>query len=307
MVPTLLGDSLVVFTVMHSVPGDVVLQMLGESARFNAQDVERLRHQLGLDRPLYEQYLTWIAGLVRGDLGLSLWTGQAVDREIMRRLPITVELGLLSMAIGVTTGVCFGVAAAARQDTWVDHLVRLVSIAGLAVPNFLVGTLLVMLPAIYFGYFGSMRFVPFTEDPGQHLLQLLLPAIALSLRLSAGTMRMARSALLEVLRQDYVRTAMAKGLTERMMLFRHALKNSMIPVITLIGDQASLIVGGTVILESIFGLPGVGRLVLESITQRDLTMVQGVVMFFAVVVVVLNLLVDLSYGWFDPRIRYGSR
>lgn len=304
MVPTLLGVSVVVFTVMHLLPGDVVIQILGESARFEAADIERLRAELGLDRPLYEQYLTWMAGVIQGDLGRSLWTGQPVTQEILRRLPITVELGALSLGLAVVTGITLGIISAARQDTWLDHTTRFVSILGLAVPNFVVGTLLVLLPAIYLGYFGPMRFIPITENPLENLTQMAFPAVALALRLSASTMRLSRSAMLEVLRQDYIRTARAKGLREQLVLWRHALKNAMIPVITLVGDQASLIIGGSVILESIFGLPGVGRLVVESIAQRDLTMVQGVIMCFAVFVVFVNLLVDVSYGWFDPRIRY---
>lgn len=304
MVPTLLGISVFIFLVMHLMPGDVVLQMLAESASFDPANVEALRRQLGLDRPLIEQYFSWVVGLVQLDLGTSLWTGQPVTQEILSRLPITLELGLLSIALGVLTGMGFGVISAVRQDTLLDYSVRLVSIMGIAVPNFVVGTLLVLLPAIWFGYFGQLRFVPITENVGDNLMQFLFPAAALALRLSASSMRMMRSTMLEVIRQDYIRTARAKGLRELTVIARHALKNAMIPVVTIIGDQAILAVGGSVIIESIFGLPGVGRLLVEAITRRDLTVVQGVVMFFALFVLLTNLVVDLSYAWFDPRIRY---
>lgn len=305
MIPTLVGVSLVIFVIMHLMPGDVVLQMLAESSSFDPKDEARLRHQLGIDRPLTVQYLDWLWGLARLDLGTSLWTGQPVAQEIWRRLPVTLELGLLSLGMGTLIGVLFGVLSALKQDSWVDYGTRLVSILWLSVPNFVVGTLLVVLPAVYFGYFGPMRFTPIHQNPLANLSQLIFPAVALSLRMSASTMRMSRSTMLEVFKQDYIRTARAKGLREHLVVRRHAIKNGMIPVVTIIGDQASTVVGGSVVMEAIFGLPGVGRLVLESIAQRDLTMVQGVVMFFAAVVVVMNLLVDISYGWFDPRIRYG--
>lgn len=306
MVPTLIGVSLVVFSVMHMLPGDIVLQMLQEVPNYSQENVDLIRARLGLDQPAHIQYLTWMSGVIRGDLGTSLWTGQSVTAEVLARLPVSLELGLMTILVGTVAGVFFGVLSAIRRDSWIDYLVRIISIAGLSIPGFLIATLLVVFPAVYFGYMAPIRYVPIWEDPVRNLQQFLLPSFALGLTSSASIMRISRSTMLEVMRQDYVRTAWAKGLNERNVIIRHALKNAMIPVVTLIGDRIALVVGGSVIIESIFALPGVGRMVQESLVQRDLVAVQGVVMFFAVIVLVVNLVVDVSYAWFDPRIRFGS-
>ncbi len=304
MVPSLLGVSIVVFLLTHMLPGDAVMAMLAEAPSFRQQDVDRLRQELGLDRPLLDQYLTYINGVVRGDLGKSLWTGRPVLQEIARRLPVSFELAVIATLTSIFFAITFGILSAIRQDTWVDYAIRVLSIGGLSVPNFVIGTLLLVLPVVWFGYMAPIRYVPFTENPFINLQQFAPPAIALGLRLSASVMRMGRSSLLEVLRQDYIRTALSKGLRERVVVLRHALRNSLIPVVTLFGGQFSFLLGGTVVVETIFNLPGIGRLMLDAISNRDYTMLQGTVLFIAIVFLMMNLIVDLSYAYIDPRIRY---
>jgi len=304
MFPVLFGVSVMVFTLGHLMPGDVVMSMLAEAPSFNKQDVEKLRAQLGLDRPLHEQYLVWISGAVRGDLGKSLWKDRPVTDIILERLPVTLEVAVLAMVVSTFLAIVIGVISATRQDTPIDYIVRLLSIGGLSMPEFWIATLIVVFPAIWFGYMAPLHYAPILKDPWANLQQFALPAISLGVRMSAGVMRMTRSQMLEVLRQDYIRTAWSKGLRERAVIYRHALKNALIPVITIMGSQFGSLLGGTVIVESIFNLPGVGRLTLEAIQVRDLTQLQGNVLFLATGFLVINLLVDLSYAWLDPRIRY---
>ena len=304
MFPSLLGVSLIVFALAHLLPGDVVVMMLSETGSGSSIDVQVLREKLGLDKPLYVQYFTWIGGAVRGDLGKSLWTDKPVTEEILSRLPVSLELAFLAMAASIFFALFFGVISAVRQDSALDYGVRLFSIGFLSVPEFVVGTLLIVFPAIWWRYSPPLTYISFFENPLENLRMYLLPSIALGLQLSASTMRMTRSSMLEVMRQDYIRTAWAKGLQERVVIVRHALKNAMIPVVTIMGAQISRLIGGSVVVEFIFGLPGFGRLMVESIQQRDLTQLQGNIVFVAVLFLVMNLLVDLSYGWLDPRIRY---
>jgi len=304
MVPVLFLVSLLVFTLIHLVPGDVVMSMVSDSGQFNPEYVEKIRHELGLDKPLYQQYLDWASGLLRGDFGRSLWTGEPVLQRILARLPITMEIAFLAMLISTAFAIIIGVISATRQDTLVDYIARLISIGGLSVPEFWIATLVVIYLAIVFGYSSPSGYTPPLEDPLGNLQQFGIPALIMGVRMSAGVMRMTRSTLLEVLRQDYIRTAWAKGLRESVVIYRHALKNALIPVITIMGTQFGNLLGGTVIIESIFMLPGVGRLMLESIQQRDYTQLQGNVLFISMAFLVINLLVDLSYAWLDPRIRY---
>ncbi|MCX6021334.1 MAG: ABC transporter permease [Chloroflexi bacterium] len=304
MIPTLIGVSLIVFALVKAVPGDVVMIMLAEAPGFTQSDVDRLRAELGLDKPAHIQYLTWLGNAARGDLGKSLWTGKPVWDEIVARMPITLELGVFTLLVSTIVALVFGVISAIRQDTPLDYFLRFTSILGLSVPNFWIGTLLVVFPAIWWGYMPSLTYVPFDQDPLGNLKQFMFPAVAIGLRGSASVMRLTRSSLLEVMRQDYIRTAHAKGLRERVVIWKHALKNALIPVVTIVGQQFSTVLGGTVVIEQIFGLPGMGRLMLESIQQRDLTQLQGNVLVIALAFVVINLLVDVSYAWLDPRIKF---
>lgn len=311
MIPSLIGVSLVVFSLAHLMPGDVVLMMLtdaggaGSGQGTNVQgQVDILRAKLGLDKPLWQQYLTFVGGALRGDLGKSLWTDRPVTQEILERLPITAELALLTIIFSTFFALLFGVIAAIRQDSALDYSVRLLSIGGLSFPDFWIGTLVIIFPAIWFGYMAPIGYRTFFEDPLANLQQFLIPAMVIGLQYSAGVMRLTRSSLLEVLRQDYIRTAWAKGLRERSVIYRHALKNALIPVVTLLGAQLSRLLGGTVVIEAVFGLPGLGRLLVESIGQRDLTQLQGNIMFIAATFLIMNLIVDLSYAWLDPRIKY---
>ena len=303
-IPVLILVSIIVSALIRIVPGDVVMNMLGESGNVSAKDLALIRHQLGLDRPYYEQYLTWMAGLLRGDMGNSLWTGNPVRDELFRRVPVTMELALLGLPLAILIAIPIGIISATRQDTVSDYSGRLFAIAGLSLPDFWLATLVVVFLAIWFHWLPPRGYISPLESPWDNFQQFFLPAMILGFRLSAVTMRMTRSTMLEVLRQDYIRTAWSKGLRERVVIYRHAVKNAMIPVITLLGRQFSVLLGGTVIIETVFGIPGVGSLTLDAINQRDYTQVQGNVMFLAAIMVLMNLLVDISYGWFDPRIRY---
>lgn len=304
LVPVLLGVSLVAFGIIHLIPGDVVVLKLGEGGHLRPEEIARLRQQLGLDRPLHEQYLVWVANVLRGDLGTSVWTEKPVLAEIVRRLPVTAELALLAMAAATIIAVPAGLVSAARQDSALDHLARLASILGLSVPGFWLGTALIVFPAIWFGWTPPIGYVSLVESPLLNLQQFALPALALGAAQSATLTRMIRSSMLEVLHQDYIRTAWAKGLRERVVLTRHALKNALIPVITLAGNQLGFLLSGTVIMEQIFALPGIGRLTLDAILQRDYPQLQGNILFVASAYVFINLGVDLLYAWLDPRIKY---
>ena len=304
MIPVLMGASLIVFSLIRLVPGDVVLQQIGGAGHVSKDEMEKIRHQLGIDRPFHEQYATWALNAVRGDLGKSLWSGKPVMQELIDRTPVTLELAFLSIFIAVIIAIPIGVISATRQNTPADYIGRLIAITGLSLPDFWMATIAVVFLGLYFKYLPPLGYHSPLEDLGKNLQQFLLPAAIEGFRLSAITMRMTRSTMLEVLRQDYIRTAWSKGLRERGVIYRHAMKNALIPVVTIIGTQLSRQLGGQVIIESIFSLPGVGRLTLDSIVNRDYTQLQGNVMFIAVIVVVANLLVDISYAWLDPRIRY---
>jgi peptide/nickel transport system permease protein len=301
-VPSLLIASLIVFTLPRLIPGDVVVLMLAEKAY--AKDIDELRAKLGLDRPLPVQYVEWLGKVARGDLGESLWTRRPVVEEIGQRLPITFELALLGLVVALIIAIPVGVISAARQDTIADYVARSVAILGLSVPAFWLATLLIVLPAIWWGWRPVTGFVEFSQDPIGHVAQLLLPAAILGIAVGAALMRLTRGMLLEVLRQDYVRTAWAKGLGERVILMKHALRNAVIPVVTLLGTQLPQIIGGTVIIETVFGLPGMSRFLFDAINQRDYPVIQGVNLVVVSVIVLVNLGVDALYAVLDPRIRY---
>jgi peptide/nickel transport system permease protein len=296
--------SLLIFSLVRILPGDAIIMQLDQAAAPTPEVLKRARQELGLDRAFLAQYRTWMAGAVQGDLGRSLVTRRPVTQELLKRINLTTHLAVLSVIIAVLIALPIGVLSAVRQDTASDYLGRLFAILGLSLPDFWLATVAITFLAIWFHWIPPIGFAPLWEDPARCLSQLLIPALIIGARLAAVSMRMTRSSLLEVLRQDYIRTARAKGARERAVIVRHALKNAFIPVVTVIGGQFSVLLGGTVIVEVIFLQPGVGSLMLDAVLLRDYTLIQGAVLFFAAVIVVTNLLVDLSYAWLDPRIRY---
>ena len=302
-VPTLVLVSVIVFSLMRFMPGDVVTRMVEGHAY--APTVDALRKELGLDRPAYVQYLEWVGGIVlRGDFGSSYWTRQPIIEEFTRRFPVTLELAGLTILVSVVIGIFVGIVSAVRQDTISDYVGRVLAILALSVPYFGLAVLVVVLPAIYFKWTPVWTYVSFTTSPLENLKIMIVPALVFGVTRAGPIMRIMRSALLEVMRQDYIRTAWSKGLPERAIVLRHALKNAMIPVVTLVGLQTPLYIGGSVIIEAIFRLPGVGLFFFESLTRLDYPVVQSVNLIIAAMVVGLNLAIDLTYAFLDPRIRY---
>jgi peptide/nickel transport system permease protein len=302
-VPTLFLVSVIVFGLMRLMPGDVATRMVEGHAY--APTIEALRRDLGLDRPVHVQYLEWVRGIVlEADFGESYWTRQPILDEFVRRFPVTLELALLTILVSVVIGVGVGIVSAVRQDSATDYIGRIFAILALSVPYFGLAVLVVVLPSIYFRWTPVYTYVAFTVDPLENLKILSVPALVFGVTRAGPIMRIMRSALLEVLRQDFIRTAWSKGLGERTIVLRHALKNAMIPVITLVGLQMPLYIGGSVIMESIFRLPGVGLFFFEALTRLDYPVVQSVNLIIAALVVGLNLLIDVTYAFLDPRIRY---
>jgi len=302
VIPTLIGVSVIVFSLVRLLPGDAVAVLQQDYAY--GSDADELRARLGLDRPVQTQYLEWLGNVVHGNLGTSLKTNQPVTAEILNRLPVTAELGVMAIVIGLLISIPVGVISAVRQDTRTDYLARGTAIAMLAIPGFWLGTLVITMPSIWWQWAPPLRYTRLWEDPAKNLGQMILPAIILGIALSGAVMRLTRAQMLEVLRQDYVRTAAAKGLDELAVVVRHALRNAFIPVLTLLGLEIAIIVGGAVVIENVFALPGMGRYLLEGIQYRDYPVIQAVNLIFAIVIVLANLSVDLLYGWFDPRVRY---
>jgi len=296
--------SLVIFSLVRILPGDAVIMQLDQAAAPTPEILARARQELGLERPFLVQYRSWITSAVQGDLGRSLITRRPVTQELLKRINLTSHLAVMSIIVAMLIALPIGVLSAVKQDTASDYIARFLAILGLSLPDFWLATVIITFLAIWVQWIPPIGFAPLWEDPARCLGQLLIPALIIGARLAAVSMRMTRSSLLEVLRQDYIRTARAKGARERAVIVRHALKNAFIPVITVIGQQFSVLLGGTVIVEFIFLQPGVGSLMLDAVLLRDYTLIQGAVLFFAVVIVVTNLLVDLSYAWLDPRIRY---
>ena len=297
-IPVVILSSLIVFGLMRVMPGDALTALMGESGNVSPKELEKLRRDLGLDLPYYKQYLIWAWQMLSLNPGDSIFTNEPIP------VALTVELAVLAMILGLVIAVPIGVISATRQDKASDYAGRVAAITGLSLPDFWLGTLVITFAAIWFRWIPPLGYASLWTDPWTNLQQFLLPAAVLGFRLSAATMRMTRSTLLEVLREDYVRTAWAKGLGERIIIYKHALKNALIPVITLVGGQFGTLLAGTVIVETIFALPGMGRLTVEAILFRDYPIVQTNVMLVAVTLVTLNLLVDLTYAWLDPRIRY---
>lgn len=306
LIPTLIVASIIVFAVVRLIPGDVLDLMLSENDYASTGHDTRadLEKALGLDQPIYMQYLSWAGNALTGDLGTSLWRNTPVTQEIGARMPVTIELGVLSLLIALMIAVPIGIYSAVRQETVGDHVGRTFSIIALAIPNFWLGTMVVILPAMWWGWSPPNDIVPFFQDPIENLKVMLLPSVVLGASLSAVIMRMTRTMMLEVLRQDYIRTAWAKGLPERTVVIRHAVKNALIPVITLVGILVPILFGGTVIIEQIFRLPGLGELLLQAVSSRDYPIITGIFLITGVVVMLVNLLVDMCYGLLDPKVRY---
>ncbi|WP_029097691.1 ABC transporter permease [Brevibacillus thermoruber] len=302
LVPILFGISVLVFTILHLVPGDPASIMLGTNATPEA--IAALRTRIGLDEPLITQYLSWLGGLVKGDFGVSVHTGEEILPQILKRFSITLQLTLFAVLIGWTIAIPLGILSAIRVHSKTDIVVRIATLLGISVPNFAVGTLLLLVLSLYFGWFPPIDVVSFWEDPGEALQVFLLPAVTMGIVIAAGVLRMTRSAFLETMEKDFIRTARAKGNSMWTVVFGHALRNSSIPIVTIAGMQIGYLLGGSVIVEQLFSIPGLGQYVLEGIYQRDYPVVQGGVLFVALVFVLVNLLIDIIYTWIDPRIKY---
>jgi peptide/nickel transport system permease protein len=305
ILPTLLTVAVLIFILVRIVPGDIVeLRFAGESAFVQKENLDKERARLGLDRPLWEQFLTWMAGLARFDFGTSMWTGAPILEEIKLRFALSLQLAVMATLVAVLLAIPLGVLAAIRQDTWVDYVVRIFSIAGLATPSFWLGIMFILALLIVFKWLPPMVNTPLWVNPWENLAQLIWPALAVGYRYSAVATRMTRSAMLDVLREDYIRTARAKGLWMKLILVRHALKNAMLPVVTVIGIEFAFLLGGLVVTEQVFNLNGLGLLFVESVARRDYTLTQALVMLTASAFIVVNFLMDVMYAWLDPRIRY---
>ena len=303
-VPVLLLSSLIVFGLMRVMPGDALIALMGESGNVGQKELAKLRKDLGLDLPYYEQYGIWLWQMVSLNPGYSIFTNEPIAVALRKSIPVTLELATLALILGLVIAIPVGVLSATRQDTAPDYAGRVVAISGLSLPDFWLGTLVITFAALWFRWIPPIGYTSFWEAPLTNIQQFLLPAAVLGVRRSAATMRMTRSTVLEVLREDYVRTAWAKGLGGRIVVYKHALKNALIPVVTIVGGQLGTLLAGTVIVETIFALPGMGRLTVEAILYRDYPVVQTNVMLVAATLVTLNLMVDLTYAWLDPRIRY---
>ncbi len=304
LIPVLLGVSILVFSLFWVVPGDVVDIMTGDNSFGDPSAAAALRKSLNIDKPFYLQYGLWLKNVLQGDLGVSFITGQNVADEILRRLPVNLQMIAMAMVFIVIIGIPIGILSAYKQFTWFDHVVRFATTLGYSIPNFWAATIVVLLGSLYFKWLPVLNYVPFSENPLENIKSMLLPGFVLGLSTIAFVTRMARSSALDTLRQDYVRTARAKGASESVVLFIHVMKNSLIPVVTILGVQIGTMIGGFVLTEEVFVLPGVGSLLLMSIQQRDLIMATGGIMCLAVVNVIVNLLVDIVYTLLDPRIKY---
>jgi len=318
ILPTILLVTVIVFLTVRFVPGSLIdlmaSQMAGESAVSPEEIAEQIRHDLGLDQPVAKQYLRWLgawqqddgtfSGLLQGNLGKSLWTQRPILADILDKVPISLELGIMAIFTALLIAFPIGVYSAIRQDTMGDYIGRSIAIFCMAVPGFWLATMIIVFPSVWWGWIPPVDYTPITKDFGENIKQFIIPSILMGMVMSGVTMRMTRTMMLEVLRQDYIRTAWSKGLRERVVVMRHALKNALIPVVTIIGLQLPVLIGGTVIMEQIFNLPGMGRLMIDSLSRRDYSVISGINVMMASVILVANLLTDLTYAWLDPRIRY---
>jgi peptide/nickel transport system permease protein len=303
MIPTLVGVAVLTFLIMRAIPGDVVaLRYVGSSVPQDVIDQER--RLLGLDKPMWMQFVDWMSAAARLDFGTSLWTNHSVVEEIQIRIGLSIELAIIATILAIAIAVPLGVLAAVRQDTWVDYVIRVFSIAGLAMPSFWIGILMILALIVTIRWAPPVVFTPILQDPLANLAQLVLPAIAVGYRYSAVALRMTRSSVLEVLREDYVRTARAKGVRESLVVVRHALRNSLLPVVTVISLEFAFLIGGLVVTEQVFNLNGLGKLLVDAVTHRDYPLIQALVLLLASIFVIVNFIVDMLYLVLDPRIRY---
>jgi len=306
MIPTLLGVAVLVFFMLRVVPGDVVeVKLRGDGGNVSQQTIDLERKRLGLDKPLVNQFSDWMVGLAKLDLGKSMWTERPVTEEIAIRLELSLQVAIMATIFAVLLAIPLGTTAALMRGTWVDYLVRVLTIGGLSIPSFWFGMLIMLGLLAAFNWLPPITFTPLYVDPVANLTQLVWPALAVGYRYCAVVARMIRSSLLEVLNEDYIRTARAKGVFEKLVISRHALRNALLPAITVIGVEFAFLIGGLVVTEQVFNLNGIGMLFVQSVSHNDFTLIQGMVMLLAAIYVVVNLVVDLLYAVFDPRIRYG--
>ncbi len=308
IIPTLVLLTVIVFLIIRLIPGDVIDMMVAE---INTEGLmtyeearEMIRDRLGLDTPLLEQYWNWVTGVFRGDLGISMRSGQSVTEEFLEKVPVSLELGILTMIIGLMIALPLGIFSAVRQDSPADYTGRTFAVLMLSLPNFWLMTMVIVFPAIWWDWMIELEYIPFTEDPAGNLIQFLPPAFLMGAAFSGGLMRFIRTMMLEVLRQDYIRTAWSKGLSERTVISRHAIRNTLIPMVTIVGMGLPGLIGGSVITEQIFNLPGIGRWLFEAVNQRDYTIISGMNLIMAIAVLLCNLAVDITYAWLDPRVKY---
>jgi peptide/nickel transport system permease protein len=307
MIPTLFGVAVLVFFMLRVVPGDIVeIKLRGDGGSVTQETIDMERKRLGLDRPLMTQFADWMVGMAKGDFGISMWTERPVWTEIAIRLELSMQVALMATIIAVLLAMPMGTLAALFRDTWIDYTVRILTIGGLSIPSFWFGMLIMLSLLAFFNWLPPITFTPIYVDPWENLKQLIWPAMAVGYRYCAVVARMIRSSLLEVLNEDYIRTARAKGVFERLVISRHALRNALLPAITVIGLEFTFLIGGLVVTEQVFNLNGIGQLFVQSVSRNDFTLIQGMVMLIAAFYVFVNLIIDLLYAVFDPRIRYGS-
>jgi peptide/nickel transport system permease protein len=303
LIPVMVGVSVIVFSLVRLIPGDVVDIMLSADVGGTYDGGEEMRAYFGLDQPAHVQYQKWISKVLRGDLGVSFTTGRPVAAEIIRRIPITLQMISLSIFVAVGVGIPIGIISALRRNSFLDNILRFGSIGGLSIPSFWLATMVLLTMSTFLPQFRILGYVSPLEDPVANLQRMLLPCLILGFASGAGVMRMTRTAMLEVLNEEYVRTARSKGLSERIVIYRHALPNAMIPITTLLGIQIGVLIGGSIILEEVFAIPGMGRLVLNAIRVRDYPIIQGVTLMIAIMFAMINLMTDLFYGYLNPRVK----
>jgi peptide/nickel transport system permease protein len=306
VLPTLFGTALLIFFMLRVVPGDVVeVKLRGEGAVVSQEVIDAERERLGLNKPIIVQFGDWISGLATLDLGNSMWTGEPVTTEIGIRLPVSIQAAIMATIIAVILAVPMGTLSALYRDTSLDYMLRIFSMAGLAIPAFWLGMLVILALLWFFNWVPPVTFTPLWVDPVANLSQMIWPALVVGTRYSAMVARMVRSSVIEVMREDYIRTARAKGVRERVIVTRHAMRNAMLPAITVIGLEFAFLMGGLIVTEQVFNLNGIGQLFVQAVVHRDFILVQNLVMFVAVVFILTNLVIDILYAVFDPRIRYG--
>ncbi len=308
MIPTLAGVAILIFFMLRVVPGDIVeVKMRGDGGNVTQETLDYERKRLGLDQPLHVQFGQWMVGVATLDLGNSMWTDRPVVEEIGIRMELTLQVAVMATIIAVLVAIPLGTISALFKDTWIDYVVRIVTIAGLAVPSFWLGMLIILALLYWFNWLPPITYTPIYVDPVANISQLIWPALAVGYRYSAVVARMVRSSIVEVMKEDYIRTARAKGVFEKVVVSRHAMRNAMLPAITVIGLEFAFLIGGLVVTEQVFNLNGIGRLFVQAVSRNDFTLIQSIVMLIAVVFILSNLVVDILYAWLDPRIRFGGR